>query len=208
MIKRRYPRVALRDLLIATQAVELLWVLFLYVGIERPRITPDIIHLNFIPYSHSIGTGLLLAGLAYAAGRGAKRTVVGVAIAIGIFSHILLDIVQHEPDIALLPLASGPRIGLNLQSYPLLDFLAELLYSVACWKIFGGKRGLLIGILIFNLLTLPLMFPRPGSLSFLATHPNRLPGLILMQIVGSWLVVGLLAGKTGISDRPGPRAEI
>jgi hypothetical protein len=200
--------VGLWALVIAVQVVELLWVLFMYVGIEHARITPDAVHLDFIPYSHSIGTGLLLAALVYAAGKGVKRTSVGVAIAIGIVSHTFLDIIHHEPNIALLPMAWGPRIGLDLQGYPLFDFLVELLYCIACWKVFGGTRGLLIGIVVFNLLNLPLMFPRPGSFSYLAGHPNRLPSLILIEIVGSWLVILLLAGKTLISDRPGPRAEV
>lgn len=208
LLKRRYPRVGLWPLLIAVQLVELLWVLFNYAGIEHAQITPDAVHLDFIPYSHSIGTGVLLAALVYAFGKAARRTAVGVAIALGILSHVLLDIVHHEPNIALLPMAWGPRIGLNLQGFPIADFFVELVYCVACWKIFGGTRGLLIAIVVVNLLSLPLMFPRPGSLSYLSTHPNRLPSLVLIEIIGSWLVIFLFAGRTLISDRAGPRGEV
>jgi hypothetical protein len=192
--------VALWPLLISVQFVELLWILFTYLGIEHFRITPEAVHLDFLPYSHSIGTGLLLAGLAYAFGRAGRRTNVGVAVALGVLSHIVLDIIHHEPDIALLPMAWGPRFGLNLQSIPALDFVVELLFCIACWKLFGGSRGLLIGIVVFNLINLPLMFPPAGSLAQLGTSRVKLPTVILIQIIATWLVVWWLARKTTISD--------
>ncbi len=189
VLKRKFPRVGLWPLLISVQAVELLWIIFSYLSIERAVITPDAVHLSFLPYSHSIVTGLLLAALAWGMGKSARRSTVGVAIAIGILSHIALDIIHHEPDIALLPLVWGPRIGLNLQGYPILDFVVELAFCIACWKIFEGSRGLLIGIVVFNVLNLPLMFPPAGSLTPLVNHPNILPTLILIEVVATWLLI-------------------
>jgi membrane-bound metal-dependent hydrolase YbcI (DUF457 family) len=178
------------------QLVELLWVIFTYLGIEHFRATPDSVHLDFLPYSHSVFTGALLAALAWLMGKSVHRSNVGIAIALGIFSHIVLDIIQHESNITLLPMAWGPRLGLNLQGYPLLDFIVELAFCVACWKIFGGSRGLLIGIVIFNVINIPLMFPRPGSLTPIVEHPAVLPTLILFQIVSSWLLVWWLGRRT------------
>ncbi|MFL5595265.1 MAG: hypothetical protein ACJ785_11720 [Gemmatimonadaceae bacterium] len=174
----------------------MLWVLFNYLGIEHVRATPSAIHLDFLPYSHSVLSGLLLATAAWGMGKTAHRTNVGIALAVGILSHIALDIIHHEPNINLLPVAWGPRLGLNLQGYPLLDFLVELAFCVACWKIFGGSRGLLIGIIVFNLIDIPLMFPRAGSLTPLVEHRNLLPTLILIQIVATWVVVWWLAKPT------------
>ena len=178
------------------QLVELLWVVFTYLGIEHARVTPDAIHLDFLPYSHSVFTGALLAALALLMGRSVHRSNVGIAIALGIFSHIVLDIIHHEPNIALLPIAWGPRLGLNLQGYPFVDFIVELGFCIACWKIFGGSRGLLIGIVIFNLINIPLMFPRPGSLTPIIEHPVVLPTLILVQIVATWMLVWWLGRRT------------
>ncbi len=141
-------------------------------------------------------TGALLAALAWLMGKSVHRSKVGMAIALGIFSHIVLDIIQHEPNITLLPMIWGPRLGLNLQGYPLLDFTVELAFCVACWKVFGGSRGLLIGIVIFNLINIPLMFPRPGSLTPIVEHPAVLPTLILVQIVSTWLLVWWLGRRT------------
>jgi hypothetical protein len=181
---------------VSVQLVELLWVAFTYLGIEHSRATPDAIHLDFLPYSHSVFTGALLAVLAWMMGKSVHRSNVGTAIALGIFSHIVLDIIHHEPNIALLPMAWGPRLGLNLQGYPLLDFVVELAFCVVCWKVFQGSRGLLVGIIIFNLLNIPLMFPRPGSLAPIVEHPFILPTVILVQIVSTWLVVWWLGRRT------------
>jgi hypothetical protein len=132
----------------------------------------------------------LLAALAWVMGRTARRAYVGVAIALGIFSHIVLDIIHHEPNITLLPLAWGPRLGLNLQAYPIVDFLVELAYCVVCWKIFGGSRSLLAAIVALNVIfNLPVMFPARGVIAFIAVHPFALPTLILVQVVVSWTVV-------------------
>lgn len=196
VLKRKYSRVGLWPLLISVQLVELLWVVFTYLGIERFRATPDAVHLDFLPYSHSVFTGALLAALAWLLGKSVHRSNVGIAIALGILSHIMLDIIQHEPNITLLPMTWGPRLGLNLQGYPLLDFIVELAFCFACWKIFGGSRGLLIGIVIFNVINIPLMFPRAGSLTPIVEHPAVLPTLILVQIVSTWLLVWWLGRRT------------
>src|SRR5213075_3056584 len=96
VLKRKFPRVGLWPLLISVQLVELLWILFTYLGFEHSQITPDAIHLDYLPYSHSVGTGLLLAALAWALGKAARRSNLGAAIGLGIFSHIVLDIIHHE----------------------------------------------------------------------------------------------------------------
>jgi hypothetical protein len=129
-------------------------------------------------------------------GKSARRSNLGVAMALGILSHILLDIIHHEPNIALLPMTRGPLIGLNLQGYPVLDFIVELVFCIACWKIFGGSRGLLTGIVIFNLLNIPLMFPLAGSLTLIVQHPSILPTIILIQVVATWLLVWWLGKPT------------
>ncbi|MFL5602779.1 MAG: hypothetical protein ACJ77R_05105 [Gemmatimonadaceae bacterium] len=180
----------------------MLWVLFNYLGIEHVRATPNAIHLDFLPYSHSVLSGLLLAAVAWGMGKTAQRTNVGIALALGILSHIVLDIIHHEPNINLLPVAWGPRLGLNLQAYPLLDLLVEMGFCVACWKIFGGSRALLIAIVAFNLIDIPLMFPRPGSLMPIVEHRNLLPTLILIQIVATWVAVWWF-GRSTISVPPG-----
>ena len=195
-IKRRWPGAGLWALLISVQAIELLWVAFVYTRIERPTYTADAVHLSFLPYSHSVTSTAIVAFGAWAYIRLAKHDgVLATAIAIGVLSHVVLDIVHHEPDIYLLPAAIGPRLGMNLAGVPALDFLVELLFGVACWWMFRGGLALLVTIVLLNVMDLPLMFPKPASVAMLAAHPAVLPTVILFQIVLTWTAVWYFARK-------------
>jgi hypothetical protein len=195
-LKRKFPRVGLLPLLISVQVIELLWVLFTYLGIEHAQITPNTVRLDYLPYSHSLATGAILAAIAWGFGKAVRRTNVGVAIALGILSHTVLDFIHHEPNIALLPMQWGPRFGLNLQGYPILDFLVELAFCLVCWAYFHGTRGLLIGIVIFNLLNIPMMFPRSQTFTPLVGHNTVLPTLILIEVVATWALIWWLGKGT------------
>jgi len=115
-------------LLISAQAIELLWVAFVYVGVERVDYARETVHLGFLPYSHSIGSTALLALLVWAYVRyGRRNPTVAVALAIGLLSHVILDIIHHEADIALLPIASSPPIGFGLATKPVVDLVVEII---------------------------------------------------------------------------------
>ena len=128
---------------------------------------------------------MLLAALAWALGKAARRSNLGAAIGLGIFSHIVLDIIHHEPNITLLPMQWGPRLGMNLQGYPSLDFLVELAFCIVCWAIFRGRRALLVTIIVFNLINIPLM-----------EHRNVLPTVILIQVLATWFFVWWFGRRT------------
>jgi hypothetical protein len=197
LLKRRYSSVGLWPLLVAVQAVELLWVLFTYLGVEHIEVSGGDVHLGFLPYSHSVFTGVFLALVAWIGLRGWRGDrALAVAVALGIVSHIALDIIQHEPNIYLLPAAWGPQLGLGLTHYPLANLLVELAYGVLCWWVFRGAIGLLIGIIVFNLLDAPLMFRSAAGAARLGAHPAVLTTVILVQIVATWLVVARLAKPT------------
>ena len=197
VLKRRYPEAGLWPLLIAVQLVELIWIVLTYLGIEHVSVVTHTVHLDFLPYSHSVATGLLLGLLAFAAmsGSSAGRRI-GIALAIGIFSHIVLDVLHHEPDIRLLPYPWGPRLGLGLVRHPLADLLVEIAYCVWCWFYFRGSLALLVGLVFLNLMNLPALFPRPSMAETIADHPAVLTTLILIQIVLSWIAVWWLARRT------------
>src|SRR5687768_4256927 len=116
--KRFAPRVSLGTLFAATMLLDLLWPLFLLMGIEHVRIdsgntafTP----LDFYdyPYTHSLLNVIgwsILAGTIHWLRRKSWRdaTVVGLAV----LSHWVLDFVTHRPDLPLWP--GGPMVGLGL----------------------------------------------------------------------------------------------
>jgi hypothetical protein len=97
LLKRRYPSVPITPLLLAVQAMELAWVAFNYLGLERTttelvvRSVADI-HLAWMPYSHSVMTALGSAVLAWVGIEfGMGRRALGRAVGIGIASHLALD---------------------------------------------------------------------------------------------------------------------
>ncbi|MCA6223715.1 MAG: hypothetical protein IM653_05355 [Phenylobacterium sp.] len=182
-IKRVFPDAPLPALLVAVQAVELLWIGFTYLGIERFTTTQTSVHLSFLPYSHALGTGAGLAIAVLVLGAWLGRPRIGLALALAVISHVLLDLIHHEPDISLLPLAGSPRFGFNLAGAPWADLAIETAYGVACWKLFRGSTPLLFAILILNLLNAPLMNPAPAAVALISAHRWMLPTVILFQFL-------------------------
>ena len=176
--------------------------LFTYLGIEHAEVASNGIHPNYIPYSHSIFTSLFLAALAWGFGKSVRRTYVGTAIALAVLSHVVLDLIQHDPNIALFPMRWGPLFGLGLASYPGWDFIIELAFCVGCWKVFGGSKGLLIGIVIFNLVNLPLMFSAIGVGAAGASRPALLPSLVLLGLIASAVLVWWFGRETLLPEEP------
>jgi hypothetical protein len=90
LIKRRFPSVSLTPMLVSVQAMELAWVGFNYLGLERTTTGTSVrsvadIHLAYMPFSHSVATacaGALVAWLFVEKGLG--RPLLARAVGIGI----------------------------------------------------------------------------------------------------------------------------
>lgn len=129
--KRVTPEVSLGTLILATQLLDLLWPIFLLLGVEHVRIVPGLMAaspLDFIhyPYTHSLAMaalwGAALGGLYYAFRRSAGGAwVVGLLVV----SHWVLDALVHRPDLPLFP-GSAQRIGLGLWHWPAATVVLEL----------------------------------------------------------------------------------
>jgi hypothetical protein len=118
--KRVEPEVSLGWLMAAVSAADLIWPWLLLAGAERVAITPGVTAftpLTFIayPWSHSavmlVLWGLALAGLGRWRGLPARACAL---LAVLVFSHWLLDVATHVPDMPLWPAASSPKLGLGL----------------------------------------------------------------------------------------------
>jgi hypothetical protein len=204
LIKRRFPSVSMMPLLISVQAMELTWVALNCFGVERTTTSETVrtvadIHLAYIPYSHSVATVIAAAVIAwFIIERGLGRRALGRAIALGIVSHLVLDIATHAPDIVLWPGASLGRLGLGLYSKaPAVAFMVELIYGVLCWWIYGGRRALLWVVVAGNLANLPFFFAGiAGPEQLLAGRPTLIVALIAGQIVTMLALVGFFSSTT------------
>jgi hypothetical protein len=136
--KRVTPRVSLAMLLVASQWADMLWPVFLALGLERVRIDPGntaVTPLDFVsyPYSHSLAAltiwGLVVGG-AYRGIAGGRRTVwilSGLVV-----SHWLLDYVTHRPDMPIYP--GSRKIGLGLWNSRSATVVVETaMYVVGLW---------------------------------------------------------------------------
>jgi hypothetical protein len=205
LIKRRYPFVPMTPLLFSVQAMELAWVGFNYAGIERTTTEPVVrsvadIYLAYMPFSHSVASGVgaaLLAWLVVEKGLGCPW--LGRAIGIGIASHLVLDLVTHAPDIAWWPGSSWTPIGLGLYNRaPMWGFALELAYGVLCWWVFRGRGALLAVIVLGNLANLSMFSAAiPGPEEYLAGRPLMVVTLVFIQIVVMLILVGVLAARSG-----------
>src|SRR6266852_7412816 len=113
--KRVAPKTSLGILTAAVMLVDLIWPIFLLLGIEHVRIEPGATKftpLDFYdyPWTHSLLMGIVWGiafGLIYWAitryGRGA------IIVALGVVSHWILDLIVHRPDLPLWP--NGPKSG-------------------------------------------------------------------------------------------------
>jgi len=117
--KRAAPKVSLGTLIMAAQFVDLLWPVFLLMGVEHVRINPgDTAYtpLDFYDYpvSHSLLTGIgwaIVFGLVYYFFRRSVKNawIVGFLV----ISHWLLDLIVHRPDLPLVP-GLTTYVGLSL----------------------------------------------------------------------------------------------
>jgi hypothetical protein len=117
--KRAVPTVSLGTLFVACELVDLLWPVFVLLGIETVAITPGITAftpLDFVsyPWSHSLlmcWVWALAFGAFYWFGRRAMvpATIVGSVV----LSHWFLDVIVHRPDLPLAP-GSDMKVGFGL----------------------------------------------------------------------------------------------
>ena len=145
--KRAAPRASLGTLMMAPLLPDLLWPLFLLVGLERVRIDPGntvFTPLDFVsyPYTHSLLTTLIWAGLfaaLYRARSGYDRGA--ILIAVGVVSHWVLDVVSHRPDLPLVP-GDALRLKLRLWNSVTATLVVEIaMFATGIWLYVGTTRA-------------------------------------------------------------------
>jgi hypothetical protein len=202
-IRRRVPEAPLWALLVGVQAVELVWVVLTLTGVEHVSVHEGRLALDFLPFSHSVLSGLALAAVAYGATVVVTRQRrIAAAVAVAVFSHIVLDILQHQPDILLAPVLAGPRLGTGLLDHPWLDLVIEIVVCVGCARLAGGGAPLYVGMVLLNIANLPTMFQLPAVIAPIRERPWLLPLAILAQIVITWLFVAKFARKRPAHSTP------
>jgi hypothetical protein len=191
--KKVSPKVSLGTLLLASQFIDLLWPVFLLLGLEHVRIDPGntvFTPLDFYDYpiSHSLlavlGWSLGFGLLYYTIRRSGRNAVILGAL---VLSHWVLDFISHRPDLPLMP-GMEARVGLGLWN----SFLASVAVETALFVVGAflymratkardrvGQYALWAFLLLLAALYAGNMFGPPP------------PGLQALAVValGQWLLV-------------------
>lgn len=184
--KSKAPKLPLWTLMSASQLLDFAWCALILAGIEKVRIDPSLrgspFDLYDMPYTHSLPAAILwslAAGLA--ASLVFPRDRLAAALIAGtVFSHWLLDLIVHRPDLSLG--ISGIKLGFGLWNWPGIELALELsLFFTAAllWWRDGGAVGrmralallawLLILQLIDEIMPLPSS-PAMAAISALAAY--------------------------------------
>lgn len=173
--KKAAPKTSLATLFAASQFVDLLWPLFLLLGLENVRIDPGntaVTPLDFYnyPFTHSligaIGWSVLFGGLYYFRRKQLREAVV---VALLVFSHWLLDLLTHRPDLPLMgndSIKFGLGLWNNLWGTIIVEFGmfaagAYLYYSSTTAKNKTGAMAFAALIIVLALVHIGNLFGPP-----------------------------------------------
>ncbi|HET7043011.1 MAG TPA: hypothetical protein VFI13_13420, partial [Gemmatimonadales bacterium] len=193
--KRRAPDLSLGWLYGAAITLDLLWPLFLLLGVEQVAIGSatggfDTLTFTSYPWSHSlltsVGWGIIVAAIARVRG---IRTSHAILLALLVVSHWVLDFVTHAPDLPLFP-GSTVRLGLGLWGSVPASYVVEgVLYAGGIWlytrgtaaKDRIGSFGLWLFLLVSALMWAsgPLMPPPPGPMAVAWSTMIAIPLLVV-----------------------------
>ncbi len=146
-------RVPLWVWFIAVQWLDVIWSVLVLMGIEKLRIVPGFTQANpldlyYMPFTHGLPGSIVLSlvfggivALFTVANRGATLLLVAAAS----FSHWLLDLVVHTPDLPLYD--NTAKVGFGLWQQVALSFPLELIVlGLGAWlyarvTTFAGAKG-------------------------------------------------------------------
>jgi hypothetical protein len=132
-------RLPLWLLFLAVQFVDVMWVVFVLLGIEKVRIVPGItasspLDLYYMPYTHSLVGALGWSLLAFVVCQAVPRLRglrTGLILSGAVFSHWVLDLIVHRPDLALYD--NVYKMGLGVWNNRVPAFILEMAV------LFGGS---------------------------------------------------------------------
>jgi membrane-bound metal-dependent hydrolase YbcI (DUF457 family) len=161
VLKRAHPAVPLWHYIVAVELLDILHSAFVIVGLEKAAIVPGAtalvpVQLIYYPFTHSLVASVVLSlstfGLyRFTALGGTDRTKAGALMALGVFSHFVLDYLTHNPDLPIL--GEDWKVGLGLWNYLVPAFVVEnvVLFGALLVYLRGtrpidalGKYGMLV----------------------------------------------------------------
>ena len=197
-LHRVRPTVPLWLLLLATQAVDVVFMIDVLAGIESAQLRttelPRLLVTHGV-WTHSLLMTAVYVGVVVGVGAALGHARAGLVVAAALGSHWVGDLLVHAPDL-LLGLSQAPAYGLALWRLPVLAWGLEvgLVAGVGAWWIralSGTARtrgiGLVVGLCIVQTLS-DFVVPLPPTDVELAY--SALPLYLLVAAAGAWVERG------------------
>ncbi len=129
--KKVDSKISLGTLFLAAQWLDLVWPVFILLGLEKVEIAPGMTASNpldfiYYPFSHSLFFVIIWAlifGLVYYFFK--KNVKSALLLGSLVLSHWILDWIVHVPDLPILPWGNI-KVGLGLWDYPVIAVIIEL----------------------------------------------------------------------------------
>ncbi len=151
--KRVGRRVPLPVWFIAVQWMDIVWSVLVLLGIEKLRVVPGFTQANaldlyYMPYTHGLPGSIVLSlilGAIVASFIRANRAATFFLVAAASFSHWVLDLVVHVPDLPLYD--NSAKVGFGLWRHVVLSFPLELIVlGLGAWlyaraTTFASEKG-------------------------------------------------------------------
>jgi hypothetical protein len=140
-LKAVEPRAPTWGLLLGVGLLDIIFGPLVLLGVERASITPDVspgFSLDYIDWSHSLLMSVIWSVLFALPFLRMGRSV-ALVMGLAVFSHFILDVPMHPPDLALWP-DSVVHIGLGIwRSLPTGWWFVELAVVAAGWGYYVRK---------------------------------------------------------------------
>ncbi|MFM9863828.1 MAG: hypothetical protein ACKVRO_09495 [Micropepsaceae bacterium] len=188
-------------LFVAAQWVDFLWAAFVIAGVEKVRIVENFIgvtplDLYYMPFTHGLPSAVLLSlamGGVVALAFKADRVAVVAAVAAVAFSHWLLDLVVHAPDLALV--FDQMKVGWGLWAYPYISVPVEIaLVLGGVWlydrAVPSPTRAGTVALWVLGFAMAALQVQN----SFFNEHPTEPAAFATLSLVGYATLAVLAAG--------------
>jgi hypothetical protein len=177
--KAAAPRIPLWVCFIAVQWLDVIWSILVIAGIEKMKVVPGFtqgssLDLYYMPYTHGLIGAVILSVLfggvvAMLLGGGRKMAVFAI-MAAAVFSHWLLDLAVHMPDLWIY---DGVKAGFGLWRWLWLSLPLELLVLfIGAWLYArfvparsGGNVWLWLFVLVMCALETYSVYGKPAATS-------------------------------------------
>jgi len=143
-VKAAEPKAPLWTLVAGCQLIDIGWSIFIATGIEHAEADPSLPGSAFVlsdmPWTHSLPAAIVWSVAAGLLASAALRLSTRAAVLIGavVFSHWLLDLLVHRPDLELFP--NGPKVGLGLWNLPVPEQAVEMGLLAVAGIFWGASR--------------------------------------------------------------------